>query len=119
MAEFLDSDSDFGYDLSAEDEQTLLQLTSSTLVTSTLNAAIDSVPERTDTISTRTAAATRRGDDTPHENDAEAVFAQTTSHSPTRPMSLPSPELLDGDVTYPDCRQTDHTLSMFASCPIR
>jgi hypothetical protein len=113
MSKFLDSDDEFGYDLSAEDEQALLQLSSnppgSRQAVKDPNAVIDSVPSRIATVPSDASAARQN---TRHVQPQTNQAAAATSSSELPPerlvpaQALPSPVSLDEDVTYPDCTHT-------------
>lgn len=100
MSKFLDSDDEFGYDLSVDDEQALLQLSSNQPDplhgASDLSTVIDSLPSRTDTISTGSIATSGT-----RQNAARARLPSDTALDQAE--ALPSPESLDEDVRYPDC----------------
>lgn len=107
---YLDSDDEFGYDLSVEDEETLLQLTGDNTAprraTPDLSSVIDSVPSKAGTIAAGTNTAPVRGQELRRRDDRPA-----TTRIPSDPAvdlgvpveALPSPVSLDEDVTYPDC----------------
>lgn len=103
MSNTLDSDDEFGYDLSIEDEQALFQLSSDRLDTSDPSVTIDSVPSRTHTISS--GASTAPGN-THYVQSQGYHDAATFPSDPIRLLqagACASPVSLDENVTYPDC----------------
>lgn len=102
-----ESDSDFGYDFTPEDEQLLLQLSSNAAHVSALPSAtsvtgvIDTVPGRTEIITSRSAT------DSNHKNVATIVHRDDNVPSilppEVQPRSIASPLALSEDVAYPDC----------------
>lgn len=106
-----DSDSDFGYDFSAEEEDLLLQLASNPhtnpangAAVNAVTGAIDTVPGKTDIIS--------RGDDEALQSPAAR---QLLFRGDSAPRAIPpevdsrtpvTPAALDAGVSYPDCAST-------------
>lgn len=114
----LESDSEFGYDFSPEDEEALIQLASvnshpATRRAPDIGTVIDSVPGKTESISgdknaplhaerNHTYAHGHRGP--PSRDSAPTVCAsRATAAQSAQPRSLPSPVSLHEDVAYPDC----------------
>lgn len=106
----LDSDNEFGYDFSAEEEELLLQLSAedNNVPNNAEIAAIDSVPERHDSLypqnvagGTSTSGVDRLQTESTNSLYRGKAFHQldTSSGLPTPPPALSSIE----DVLYPDC----------------
>lgn len=101
-----DSDSDFGYDFSAEEEELLIQLASNPRAAPVSGTAvIDTVPGKTDVISGEHAAIL--------QSSSVALELQLQNDPTSRaiPPEVESRDLgslaaLDADVSYPDCRST-------------
>lgn len=112
-----DSDSEFGYDFTSEDEALLIQLASTEPNPAaagprpgvTRTSVIDTVPARTDSDCGHDVATFRNArNDAPRNRDGSRVLLRGPSHGAeagleTQPRILPTPVSLDEDVTYPDC----------------
>jgi exonuclease V len=107
----LDSDNEFGYDFSAEEEELLLQLSAenNNVTNNAEIAAIDSVPERHDSVHPQNVAdgtSSTSGVDRLQTGSTNNLYRgkafhqlDTSSGVPTPPPALSSIE----DVLYPDC----------------
>jgi hypothetical protein len=107
---YLDSDDEFGYDLSVEDEESLLQLTCHNTaplhVTATRSNLVDSVPSKTVTVTSATQLAPVSGNQLPRRDDRPAttrIPSDAAVDLGVPAEALLSPVSLDEDVTYPDC----------------
>lgn len=106
-AHFDDSDSDFGYDFTPEDEQLLLQLgsnpalQSATPTVDTVIGAIDTVPGRTEVIATNEPTDLDYHDADTRDRQGDSGAALLPPEVDSRGPQAPLP-LLE-DITYPDC----------------
>ena len=125
LTDTIDSDSEFGYDFSPEDEEALIQLASADPTPATRHqpaatSVIDAVPGKTESVA---------GDDVAILNDVRTHAPGTHAHrglistagDPARArrgqaaqaQTLPSPVSLNQDVAYPDCMSSTASQPLF------
>jgi exonuclease V len=108
----LDSDNEFGYDFSAEEEELLLQLSAEKNNTAHPNntkiAVIDSVPERRNNLHPQnvTGATSTDGVDRLQTESTNSLYRGKAFHQLDASSGLPTPPPAVSsieDVLYPDC----------------